>query len=340
MKIKEGTVVKLATVLLMLLMVFSWSSQVEAQEQIVFSDFNWDSVQVHNRIAGFVAKHAFGLEPVYEFGETVPLVTGLRRGDVDVSMEMWVDNTREIHEEAMDAGEMIDLGPNFPDSPQGWYIPTFVIEGDEERGIEPIAPDLKSVFDLADHWELFRDPENPDKGRFYNAPPGWIVHDINIAKFEAYGLEEHFEIFNPGSDAALATAFVTAYQRGEPIIGYYWEPTWLIGLLDLTMLEEPPFDPEQWEENRGTAFNPCPVHIAINPSLVEKSPQMVSFLAHYETTMEQNNEILAYIREEEASIEEAALWFFDNYRHVWHQWFVQDSLIEKIEAAVAEELGN
>lgn len=291
-----------------------------AGERIVFGDFSWDSVQVHNRIAGFIIEHGFGYEVDYEFGESIPILLGLRRGDVDVSMEGWVDNWYEAMLEAHRGEEIITLGRNFPDAPQGWYVPTYVMEGDEERGIDPLAPDLKSVFDLPQYVELFQDPEDPSKGRFYNAPTGWVAHDINNEKLEAYGLDEYFNSFNPGSDAGLGAAMMRAYERGEAIVAYNWEPNWPLGLMDMTMLEEPEFDQAQWDENFGTAYPASVVEIVINAEFASRAPNVVSFLAYYETTIDQTNECLAYMQTEDASVDETALWFLRNYQDVWTDW--------------------
>ena len=139
---------------------------------------------------------------------------------------------------------VVDFGANFPNSLQGWYVPTYMIEGDEERGIEPMAPDLKSVEDLPEYWELFKDPEDPNKGRFYNCIAGWVCQAVNESKFEFYGLGETYNLFQPGSGAALASSIVSAYETGDPWLGYYWEPTWVFAQVDLTMLEEPEWTQE------------------------------------------------------------------------------------------------
>ncbi len=338
MKSKTGKAMKVATIVMMLFMATTWSAVVDADDTLHFADYSWDSVQVHNRIAGFIIHHGFGYDVDYIFGDTEPLLLGLRRGDIDIAMEMWVDNILDAYKEALGANEIIDLGSNFPDSPQGWYVPTFVIEGDEDRGIEPVAPDLKSVKDLPDYWELFEEPENPGKGRFYNAPTGWVVHTLNLEKFEAYGLEDTFVAFDPGSDTALATAIVRGYERGEPVLAYYWEPAWVTGLLDLTMLDEPEFDPEVWEETRGCEFPATRVHVAINADLAGRAPELVTFLANYETTLEQTNEALAYMFTEETDVEDAALWFLDNFREVWKEFLYDDDIIERVEQALEEEL--
>jgi hypothetical protein len=39
-----------------------------------------------------------------------------------------------------------------------------MIEGDAARWYRGYSPNLKSVSDLAQYWELFKDPSNPPKG--------------------------------------------------------------------------------------------------------------------------------------------------------------------------------
>jgi len=195
------------------------------KEQFVMADVSWDSVKVHNRIAGFIIKHGYGYpEPRYVFGETLPLLQGMTTGEVDITLEVWKDNYEEVWNNALAGGTVLDLGSNYPDAPQGWYVPTYMIKGDPDRGIEAVAPDLKSVADLPKYWQLFKDPEVPSKGRFHNSPPGWGVTEINEAKLKTYGLNATFNTFSTGSDTALATSMVTAYQKGQPWVGYYWEP--------------------------------------------------------------------------------------------------------------------
>ena len=48
-----------------------------ASKKLVFADVGWDSVQVHNRIAGFILEHGYGYEVEYMPGETIPLFAGL-----------------------------------------------------------------------------------------------------------------------------------------------------------------------------------------------------------------------------------------------------------------------
>lgn len=305
----------------------AWS----ADKKIIFSDKSWDSIQVHNRIAGFILEHGFGYEPEYMVGETIPMVTGLMRGDVDVDMESWTQNIQELYDKGIKEGTILDLGSNYPDSWQGWLVPTYVIKGDPERGIEPMAPELKSVFDMPKYKELFKDPENPDKGRFHNSIPGWAVTKFNSEKLKSYGLDEHYTDFLPGSDAALAGSMAAAYKRGKPWFGYYWSPTWVLGKYDMTPLEEPPYDKEIWEKNKACAFEPVDVNILVNSKLPERAPEVAAFLMEYETTADQCNKILAYMEESKADTMEAAKWFLKTYESVWTGW-VKPEVAEKVKA--------
>ncbi|MGV8790420.1 glycine betaine ABC transporter substrate-binding protein, partial [Pseudomonas aeruginosa] len=47
--------------------------------------------------------------------------------------------------------------------------------------------------------EVFRDPEEPGKGRFYHCPAGWTCELENSEMLKRYGLEETFTNFRPGT---------------------------------------------------------------------------------------------------------------------------------------------
>lgn len=301
-----------------------------------FIDYSWDSALVHNRIAGFVAEHGYGYDVDYLFTDTLPGTFGLLRGDLDISMETWVDNVQESWDQGIADGSIVDLGPNFPNAPQGWYVPTYVIEGDPERGIEPMAPDLKSVDDLPKYWELFRDRENPKKGRFHNGWTGSAAGEINVRSLQAYGLDEFYEVMYPGSQSALDASIVRAYQRGEPWFGYYWEPTWIMGTYDMTMLDEPLYTAACWDENEGDFACHYPdalVRIAVHHTVMDRAPDFVEFLKQYETTLDQTNEMLAVMEAEGGDAKTAALWFLHEYEPLWTSWLAPE-IAAKVKAAL------
>ncbi|MGC9323788.1 MAG: ABC transporter substrate-binding protein, partial [Desulfomonilia bacterium] len=321
---KEKIAISISWLFIFILLLSSVGFAVSTEKKLVFADVGWDSVQVNNRIAKFILENGYRYEVELVAGETIPLFAGLVRGDVDVNMECWVENQQDAYDKAIANGSVVDLGSNFPDSWQGWLVPTYVIKGDPERGIKPIAPDLKSVFDMPKYWEHFKDPEDPTKGAFYSCIPGWECEKINEKKFETYGLKERFNIILPGSNAALVSSMASAYKKGKPWFGYYWEPTWPLGKYDMTRLEEPPYDKELWDAGRGCAYPPTRVNIVVNSSLLKTAPDVVEFLKKYETTAALHNKVLAYMEDNKANVDDAAIWFLKEYESLWSPWVPAD----------------
>jgi glycine betaine/proline transport system substrate-binding protein len=302
--------------------------EVAPKEPIVFADLGWDSALVHNQIAAFILENGYGYPPS-EFvpGETIPLFTGLERGDIDVDMECWIQNQQEAYDKAIAAGTVVDLGDNFWDNWQGWLVPTYMIE----RGDLPA--DI-SVDQMPQYWELFMDPEDNTKGRFYSCIPGWECEIINEAKFIEYGLDDTYNIFLPGSGPALLASMVSAYEKEEPWFGYYWAPTSALGKYDMTVVQEPAYDAAIWNDNYACAYPAVNVSIVVNKDFYDTiDDAVIEFLTKYSTTTAQNNKVLAYILDTGASYKEAAIYFLQQYEDVWTQW-VPDDVAEKVKAAL------
>lgn len=295
----------------------------------IFADAGWDSLDFHNSVAQFIIENGFGYDTDIMPGSTPATLQGLENGDIDIYMEIWTDNVIDSYEKMLDSGKVVELGINYDDNIQGIYVPTFVIEGDVERGIEPMAPDLKTVADLKNYPELFEDPEDASKGRIVGAIPGWEVDEIITKKIESYGLNEQFNIFHPGSDAALSTSLVQAYKDGEPWVGYYWEPTWIMGMYDMTLLEEPAYEESAWNDGYQTAFPSVKLTIAVNESVADEFSEITAFLEKYESSTELTNEALAFMQDNGASSDEAAENFLKTYEDLWTQWLPKD-VVDKV----------
>ncbi|GAA0470885.1 glycine betaine ABC transporter substrate-binding protein [Alkalibacillus silvisoli] len=293
-------------------------------DEIVLADADWNSIKVHNAIMQNIMEHGYGFETDTLGGSTANTVQGLRDGDINVYSEVWTDNIREVYEEAIELEEIIEVSVNFDDNDQGLYVPTYVIEGDEERGIDPLAPELETVQDLKDYPEVFQDPEDSEMGQIINGPSGWAVNETIVEKAEYYGLNEMFNIMSPGSDSAAVSSLASAYEDGEPWVGYYWSPTWVTASYDLTLLEDEPYDEETWQETRGTEFPPNDVTVAVHEDFPEQAPDVYEFLNNYETSTALTEEALVYILDNDAEPEEAAVWWMEEHEDLWTEWVPED----------------
>ena len=339
--LKKWTLTTVIVLIGMLALVVGPAPAVQ-KKAIVFADLGWDSVQVHNRVAGFIIEHGLGYPVKYTAGETIMLNTALisaKGGDApNVNMETWTENWQELYNQGLAKGKdpgtdqgFILLGANFPNSVQGWYVPTYMVKGDPKRGITASAPGLKSVYDMPKYWELFKDPEDPGKGLFYSCIPGWSCKNINDKKFDAYGIRDTYNIMEPGSGAALAASMEAAYKRGKAWIGYYWAPTWVLGKLDMTQLDEPPYDEKTFKTTAACAYPAVKCDIIVHKDLPKWAPDVVAFLKNYETTLDINNKFLAYMQDTGGKPVDGAMWFLKEYDHLWTTWVPAD-VVAKVTA--------
>lgn len=299
---------------------------------VVFGDLDWESAEVANWIARLILEAGFGCATDAIPGSVVPIYQGAVRGDVDVVMEVWTDNVPELWTRAVADGIVEEVGIAFDDAVQGWFVPRYLVEGDAERGIAAAAPDLVSVFDLPRYAELFRDPEQPSKGRFYNCVIGWQCELVNRVKLHAYQLTESFTDFQAGTGVALAASLEGAYRRGEAWVGYYWGPTWVLGELDLVMLDEPPYTQECWDaftalvETPERAAEACAYPtstavVALGSSFARSAPERVrGFFAAYHGSNRLLSEALAYMHANDVGAREAAEAFLRTGHETWSQW--------------------
>ena len=95
------------------------------KETIVFSDLNWTSAQVQNRVAQYIVEHGYGYPTDLVFGGTLPLFEGLRKGDTHVTMEIWLPNQELGWNAALEQGTVVSVGTSLV----GDWQSTFVIPG-------------------------------------------------------------------------------------------------------------------------------------------------------------------------------------------------------------------
>lgn len=311
----------------------------EIDRPVVFAGLDWDSNAFHSALAQYIIEHGYGCKTDLIPGSTIPLLNGMARGDIDVTMEIWKDNVTEAWNKAVDAGQVVEVGTNFPDAVQAWFVPKYLVEGDDAP-----AKGLKSVADLPKYKELFADPEEPGKGRFYNCIAGWGCEVVNTKKFNAYGLGEHYTNFRPGTGAALAAAIESNIKRKKPIFFYYWGPTWVLGKVgdQVVQLEEPAYDKETWEamgaaENptKVTAYPIVEVTIGANKAFADQAPKLIAFLKKYETTNALVSQALAYMQDTGGSAEDAAKNFLKENEAMWTSWVPAD-VADRVKSALSQ----
>lgn len=308
----------------------------ELDRPVRFAGLDWDSNRFHTAVAEFIIKHGYGCKTSVLPGTTIPLLTGLGRGDLDVMMEVWKEQLTEAWVKAEKSGRVRLLGINFPDAVQGWYVPRYLVEGNNAP-----AKGLKRVADLPKFKELFRDPEEPSKGRFYNCKLGWDCETINTKKLAAYGLTDHYVNFRTGSGAALSAAIASAYKRRKPILYYYWSPTWVMAKHDGVRLKEPSYDPRLWTELKqkdhpetATAYPVVKVYTGANTEFIKQAPKLAAFLKNYRTSAKIVSQALLYLQDNpDKDMAVTAKHFLKTREKAWSAW-VPGDIARRVRAAL------
>ncbi|QRY77233.1 ABC transporter substrate-binding protein [Pseudomonas sp. PDNC002] len=307
---------------------------------IHFGELTWESGNLITEVLRLLVEAGYGYPTDTLPGSTVSLEAALARNDIQVIGEEWAGRS-PAWVKAQAEGKVFGLGDIVKNADEGWWVPAYVIHGDAARGIEPLAPQLRSVADLPRYREVFRDPESPDKGRFLNSPTGWTSEIVNSQKLKAYGLTDSFTNFRTGSGAALDAEIASSIRRGKPVLFYYWSPTPLMGRYQLVRLEEPAFDAEAWKtladaknpNPRGTRSMPARLSVGVSAAFHRDYPELVALFEKVDIPIGLLNASLAKMSESRQPPRDAARDFLRANPQVWQGW-VADPARARIEAAL------
>ncbi len=299
------------------------------RETIIFSDLNWSSAQLQNRIAQYIVEKGYGYPTDVVFGATLPLFNGLRNGDTHVTMEIWLPNQDEAWNEAQAAGEVYPVGLSLgKDWQSAFVIPKYLQEQ---------YPELDSVDDLTDQQfkDLFKTTETGDKARLVSCVIGWACEEVNKAQVTGYGLDEHVEIVNPGDGAALNADVYGAYERQEPWLGYQWGTNDPALKLDLVRLEEPAYSDQCWFTTKACAYEDATILIAVAPDLPARAPDVIGMLQAWDFNIGIYKAAVQWQdANPDADTNATALWWLNSNEDIWSAWVTSEAA-ESISIALA-----
>ena len=310
---------------------------------------NWDSALIQNGVARHIVEHGYGYPTSQIEGSTLPLFQGLRKGDVDLTMEIWLPNQDAAWNEAVKAGEVLPVGKSLEDNWQSSFlIPKY---------LQDENPELDSVEDLKD--EQFKELFEQEDGKvvLLGCISGWGCRtmqegdDTGPGQIKGMGLEDHVVLRDPGTAGALAAAIEGAFAKEDPILFYYWGPTALahqleteVGIVDL---EQP--DPSECADNspiHGCAFPAAEIMIAMNTELVDDAPELIAFFKNWDWSA--GNQLAAegwYAENKDALADEGktseeiysatGAWYLKN-NEAWKSWVPAD-VAAKVEEHLAHD---
>lgn len=287
--------------------------------EVSITEMDWASSAVVTHVADFLMTKGYGCTVQRVPSSTTPAMTSIaENGEPDILTELWV-NSSPVYEELRDEGKLVELTNVLSDGGvEAWWIPAYLAEA---------HPELTTIEGIL---------ANPDLvgGKFHDCPSGWACDVINSNVMSALGASDAgLKRFQHGSGETLATAIAAAYQDEAPWFGYYWAPTSVLGKYPMVQVEVADFDQELHTCNGDpecatpgiSAYPTAKVVTAVAPSLLDREPEIAEFLSKMSFSNNQLGDVLAWQDINNASFEEAAVYFLTNYQDSWSSWLNEDA---------------
>lgn len=289
---------------------------------IDIAEMTWPSAAALAHIHATILDAGYGCSVEIVTGDTVPTSSSmLTRGTPAVAPELWTSAIEEAWANGMAEGNVVQLSDAITDGTvEGWFIPRYVQEA---------HPELTTAEAVIARPDLFPDPEDSSQGRIYSCPPGWACELSTSALFEAYDMEDTWNLFSPGSGGALDASIARAFTREEPILFYYWGPTAILGKYDAVQLDLGETDqavyacntdPECAEPAGVTAYPSSPAVVGAAAWIQEEAPEVASYFSKVGLTNAEISELLVYGDENQADAAETAENFLRTKQDVWTGW--------------------
>ena len=337
-------------ILPVLVLLLGWSADARADycssgRPVVLAGLNWQSGEFITAVTQEILERGFGCRTETIPGNTITFEQAVANDDVQIIAEEWI-NRSEIWKKADKAGQVRAVGRTFTGATEGWAVPEYMVKGDAARHLQPVAPDLNNVAQLADpkYVALFKDPEQPDRGRFLNCPSGWTCELENTKKLEAYELDARYVDFRPGTGPAMDAAIISAYLQGQPLLFYYWSPSAIAGRLRLTALTEPPYTPDCWngmvgtdgKPHRGCASPPSVIVYGVSSVFAAKAPEIVAVLEKATFPLADLNANLASMAQLKRDAKTQAIAFLKASPDIWRPW-MDPIIAARIDAGLQDQ---
>ena len=292
---------------------------------VSITEMDWASSAVVTAVATFLMEQGYGCDVQKVPSSTVPALTSLAEtGEPDILTEVWANSTPS-YEPLLAEGKLVELGNVLSDGGvEAWWIPAYLAESN---------PELTT-------WEGIMANPAAVGGKFHDCPSGWACDIINNNNLKALNIEgSGLERFQHGSGETLQTSIAAAFDEKAPWFGYYWAPTAVLGKYPMVQVKVSDFDAEAHACNgdvdcadpKASAYPASKVVTAASKSFVEGNPAIAELMGKVSFTNEQMGEVLAWRLDNNASYDEAAVYFLTNNKETWASW-LNDDAKEKLSA--------
>lgn len=315
--------------------VTSISGTANACGKLVIAEQNWASAELMANVDKIILEEGYGCEVELVPGATMPTFTSMNdKGTPDMNPEQWANAVYTPLKKAVSEKRLI-IANQAPITGlgEGWWINPAAIEK---------YPQIKNMtaMEILEHPEWFPSKEDASKGGFMGCPAGWGCQLANANLYRAFDMEKKgWVLLDPGSAAGLDGSIAKAADSNEPWIGYYWNPTSMVGKYNLQQLDfgVPFAGRDNWDncitlaeqdcaDPKPTAWTKSEVNSIVSANFAKTGGKDV--LGYVEkrtypgTVM---NGMLVFMADNQAKGSDAAVEFLIKHEDIWTKWVSSDA---------------
>jgi len=233
---------------------------------------------------------------------------GFDTGEVDVILENWGHPDLE-KKYITDEKKAEDAGSNGVTGIIGWYVPGWMVDQ---------YPDIVDWHNLNKYAELFKTSESGDKGQFLGADPTFVQYDEALIK----NLDLNYKVVFSGSEAATIEAFQQADKNKTPLLGYFYDPQWLLSEIKLVKIDLPPYVSGCDADLKAVAcdYPPYILNKIVRTEWMTGGGDAATFIKNFSWGNEDQNSVADAITNKKLSAEDAAKAWIDANPTVWQAW--------------------
>jgi len=311
--------------------------------KVVVASQNWASAELMAEVDKVILEKGFGCEVELIPGATMPTFASMdEKGAPDMNPEQWANAVYVPLTKAVEEGRLV-VANKAPITGLGegwWLTPGSIKKHPELKGMTAV--------EILEHPEWFPDKEDSSKGAFVGCPAGWGCQLANAQLFRAFEMEKKgWVLIDPGSAAGLDGSIAKAAESGDPWIGYYWNPTSIVGKYSLIPLEwgVDYAGDENWNgcivkpeqecvDPKPSAWIKSEVNTIITTKFAKQGgKKVVKYIKKRTYPGSVMNGMLVYMADNQASGADAAIEFLTKHEKVWKKW-VSGAAKKKIKAGL------
>lgn len=273
-------------------------------EPIKLAMLEWTGQNVTSYIAGKILQD-MGYQVEYVVAGNFPQFSGLSDGSLSASVEVWLNNVGEIYPKALEAGQIVDIGPLKLETREGWVYPSYMTE------VCPGLPDFKALSEPGCAQALATAETFPN-GRLLDYPADWGSRGAAI--IQNTGIP--FTAVPSGSEGALVAELESAMAAKKPLLMMFWAPHSALAEADVSWVSLPPCE----GEDQSQCIMPPDVVKIVWSGFAEKWPAANAFLQQFEMSAEEQQKLMMRIERKGESLDTVTMEWVEANKAIWQPW--------------------